>query len=170
MTVMQVRTTGTPLAFNRGRTFSIFLMWLALISAPLLAAAMLSGKDQTVTIVDSGATNLTGFRIVVQRSGKAVFVTTPGKFARRADEKADTKQQQLSHSLVNRLFADLEAVGPLSSIPERRCMKSASFGTTRTIEFGAEKTPDLSCGDEGNAKLKTLIDDVNEIVKLFETN
>jgi hypothetical protein len=152
------------------KAFSAVLKQFALIGAPLTAALFLFGSDQTATIVDSGSTNTTGFRIVVQRSGKAACVITPAKFARRADEKSSTKQQQLSHALVNRLFSDLEAVRPLSSIPEPRCMKSASFGTTRTIEFGGEKTPDLGCGSGGNAKLQVLIEDGNEIVKLFATN
>jgi hypothetical protein len=135
-----------------------------------VATTLLLGKDETAIIVDSGSTNTAGFRIMVQRSGGAVCVKTPRRYAGHVDEKANTKrQQQLSHALVDRLFSDLEALKPFSSIPERSCMKSASFGTTRVIEFGSERTPDLSCGSGGNIKLQTLIDDVNEIVKLFAT-
>ncbi len=46
-------------------------------------------------------------------------------------------------------------------------MKSASFGSKLTVEFGEEKTPDLSCGDAGSAMLQALIRDVKEIVDLF---
>jgi hypothetical protein len=46
-------------------------------------------------------------------------------------------------------------------------MKSASFGSALTVVFGSEQTPDLSCGDGGNAAMRNLIRDVNEIVALF---
>ena len=149
--------------------FHAVVRLLALFGAPLFAAAFLLGKDDIATIVDSGSTNTVGFRIVVQRSGKAEWITTSRRYGSQAGEGSKTKQQQLSHALIDRLFSDLNAVRPLSSIPKQGCMKSASFGTTRAIEFDGQRTPDLTCGGGGNAKVQALIQDVNEIVELFPT-
>ncbi len=69
--------------------------------------------------------------------------------------------------MVLRLYSDLNAAQPLSSLPEPRCMKSVSFGTTLTLQFNGQKTPDLSCGDGGNSSLRALIRDVKEVVAAF---
>jgi hypothetical protein len=46
-------------------------------------------------------------------------------------------------------------------------MKSASFGTRLTVQFADDESPDLSCGDGGNEMLRRLIEDVNEILRMF---
>ena len=122
----------------------------------LVPALTLCAADPA-TIVDSGSTNKPGFRIQVDRSGKATY--TPGK-AKSTGRKIDKK-------LAQRFYQDLDAAKPLSGLKGPRCMKSASFGSTLIVEVGEDKTPDLSCGDGGDAKLKLLVDDTNEIVKLF---
>jgi hypothetical protein len=122
----------------------------------LVPALTLCGAD-LATIVNSGSTNQPGFRIQVERSGKATY--TPAK-AKSTGRKIDKK-------LAQRFYQDLDAAKPLSGLKGPRCMKSASFGSTLMVEVGADKTPDLSCGDGGEAKLKALVDDTNEIVKLF---
>src|SRR3954471_2569239 len=128
-----------PLPQDRALGFRPIVMLLALFGAPLFAMTYLQEKDDTATVIDSGSTNSAGFRIVVQRSGKAECITKPRKYGPGAGETSKPKQQQLSQALVNRLFSDLDAAKPLSSIPDRHCMKSASFGTTRTIEFGGQR-------------------------------
>ncbi len=76
-------------------------------------------------------------------------------------------RRKLPDPLVKRFYSDLGEAKPLSLLPKQRCMKSASFGTKLTIEWGAQETPDLSCGAGDNAKLQALIRDANEIVRLF---
>ena len=115
-----------------------------LFATVILAAAV---------IVDSGSTNAPGFRIVVKPSGKAELTS-----------RNVTKRSQVPEVLAKRFYADLEALKPLSNIPARHCMKSASFGTTRTIQYGGQESPDLSCGGHGDARLEALIQDTNEIV------
>ncbi len=68
-------------------------------------------------------------------------------------------------ALAKKLYSDLDAAWPISSLPAPTCPKSASFGTVRTIEFDYQKTPDLSCGARENSKLRALADDAQEIVK-----
>jgi len=114
-------------------------------------------------IVNSGSTNTEGFRIVVEQSGKAVYTQTP----RKSDTQVKSRSLDLPQALVKRLYSDLDAGKPLAELPGGHCMKSASFGSSLTIEFAGEKTPDLSCPGSGNPRLQVLIKDANEIVKLF---
>jgi len=137
--------------------------------ATLVAAGWAAGADVAV-IVDSGSTNTAGFRIVVEQSGDAEFTAGPRRPSRSPDEKPQQMRRKLPDTLVGRLYSDLGAAKPLSALPNQRCMKSASFGTKLTIEFDGQETPDLSCGDGDNAKLRALVRDANEIVKLFRSN
>ncbi len=121
-------------------------------------------------IVDSGSTNTAGFRLTVDRSGKAEYAVTARRPHASLEVQPQPKNQRLPSSLVKRFYSDLEAASPFSAMPSGRCMKSASFGTTRTIEFEGRTTPDLSCGDRGNARLRSLIQDVNDIVEAFNAS
>jgi hypothetical protein len=47
-------------------------------------------------------------------------------------------------------------------------MKSASFGSKMTVSLGGEETPDLNCGDGGNAALADLIKEVGKITALMQ--
>jgi hypothetical protein len=135
---------------------------------PLMANAP-AGDPDTVTIVNSGSTNRPGFRITIDRSGAAELTTSPRKFGppeqRRQPEPI---RQTLTRATVERLFADLAAAKPLTSLPPAHCMKSVSFGSTLTVAFGGEQTPDLSCGDGGNPAMRDLIRDANEIAALLQ--
>jgi hypothetical protein len=130
------------------------ILWLT------VAATSLWSADSAV-IVQSGSTNSAGFRIVVEKSGKAAYTPMAAK--------SRPKTQKIARDLARRFYADLGAAGPLTVLPKPRCMKSASFGTTLTVELAGQTSPDLSCGDGGNARLKALIQDTNEIVSLFST-
>ena len=128
----------------------------------ILSALPLRAAGDAV-IVNSGSTNTEGFRIVVEQSGKAVYTQTP----RKSDPQVKSRSLDLPQALVKRLYSDLDAGKPLAELPGGHCMKSASFGSSLTIEFAGEKTPDLSCPDQGNPRLQALIQDASEIVKLF---
>jgi hypothetical protein len=125
-----------------------------------------STKAVNAVIVDSGSTNRAGFRIEVGQSGVAEM-TPAGRHAGPSSEQAKPLQRALSSAVVQRFYTDLEAAKPLGSLPGVHCMKSASFGSALTVVLGNEQTPDLSCGDGGNAAMRNLIRDVNEIVALF---
>jgi len=138
------------------------VMFLCLI----FAARLMPAADEAV-IVNSGSTNSPGFRIVVERSGKAVYSPSPRRSAEGLSVQAKHRSRKITHDLARRFYSDLDAAAPLADLPKPACMKSASFGTTLTVELAAQKSPDLSCGDGGNAKLKALIQDTDEIVKIF---
>src|SRR5581483_10951165 len=121
----------------------------------------------SAAIVNSGSTNMGGFRILVGASGSAEYTARPRRVGPPSHESAQPVRRKLPRSLVQRFYSDLDAAKPLSSLPEPRCMKSASFGSSLRVELGDQQTPDLSCGDAGSAALRKLIRDVNEIVSLF---
>ena len=118
--------------------------------------------DDSVMIVKSGSTNTNAFRIVVERSGEAELTPEP-----RGIGPKEPVHRKVSEALVHNLYSDLDSAKPISSLPRPRCFKSASFGVRLTVKLGADETPDLSCGDGGNARLAALIRDVNQIVNVF---
>jgi hypothetical protein len=124
-------------------------------------------QAQSVTIVNSGSTNTAGFQIVVEQSGHAEYTSRP---RRRGTEKTETPQtisKTLPKSLADSLYADVEAARPLSSLPAQHCIKSASFGTRLFVQLGEDRSPDLSCGDGGNEKMRALIRDAEAVIKIF---
>ncbi|HML16792.1 MAG TPA: hypothetical protein VK419_07190 [Bryobacteraceae bacterium] len=132
-------------------------------AAALLGAACFA---QSVAVVNSGSTNAAGFRIVVEKSGQAEYTSKP----RRGLDKGQapvTIRKTISKSLADSLYADVKAASPLASLPPQSCMKSASFGSRLTVEFGDDVSPDLSCGDDGTAKMQALIRDAKAVVKIF---
>jgi hypothetical protein len=133
-----------------------------IVCVVVFAATNLLAAEDAAAIVKSGSINTAGFRIVVERSGKASYTQMP-----RPGEgsMSKPKSQRVPKELARRFYKDLEAGKPLSELPHQGCMKSASFGTTLTIEFAGQTSPDLSCGDGGNAAVKALIQDSNDIVK-----
>lgn len=128
-----------------------------------------AAEPYTATIIDSGSTNRPGFRIVVDNSRGAELTSTTRKLS-VSQEQSKPIRRMLPHATVERFHADLNAAKPLASLPEVHCMKSASFGSTLTVAFGGEQTPDLRCGDGGNVAMRNLIRDANEIIALFPTN
>jgi hypothetical protein len=167
-----VKERGMQQLVNRDRRICSKLAagLITVLGGAMLLSAFVSEQAGTAEIVDSGSTNTAGFRILVDRAGRAEYKAVPRKNGPQTDANSGNKRRQLSRELADRFYADLEAAKPFSSLPDQHCMKSASFGTTRSIEFAGEKTPDLSCGDGGDPKLQAIIRDANEIVKLFSTS
>ena len=143
--------------------------------AGLMAVGMLRlpgappSEPDAVTIVDSGSTNRPGFRIVIDPAGVAEFTSTPRKSGAPLEQTKPIRRT-LPRAAVKRLRSDLEAAMPFASLPVVHCMKSVSFGSALTVAAGREQTPDLKCGDGGNAAMRNLIRDANEIVALFPAN
>lgn len=119
----------------------------------------------SATVVDSGSTNTNGLRIVVEESGKAQSTVAPRGPRARTGESPIATAGTVPATLAKRLYSDLDAAWPLSSLPSQRCLKSASFGTRLTIEFDGQKTPDLSCGRITDPRVRALAQDAREIIE-----
>jgi len=95
-------------------------------------------------IVNSGSTNLSGYKIVVRQNGLATVITDGGA----------SRDQQLKPATSAALFMDLAAATPLKNLETEPCMKSASFGSSTYIQYKGQRTPDVSCPMDGvGAKL-----------------
>jgi hypothetical protein len=88
-------------------------------------------------IENSGSTNTAGYRIAIRPDGEAAY-SAGGAIERGTLPRATTHW----------LFAKLETAGPLDALAVRRCMKSASFGSSTTITWRGSGSPDLSCGGD----------------------
>lgn len=95
------------------------------------------GSLGDATIANSGSTNSAGYTIVVHPDYSA-DVTVAGA----------TERKMLSAPQARWLFIKVRAAMPLSSLAAGHCMKSASFGSTTTVAYGGEISPDLSCGGD----------------------
>ncbi|HWT81332.1 MAG TPA: hypothetical protein VN648_21270 [Candidatus Methylomirabilis sp.] len=115
-------------------------------------------------IVDSGSTNTSGFRILVEPSGRTQSIVVPRVPQGPPVELPITTIGRIPSALARRLYSDLDIAWPLSSLPPTHCLKSASFGTRLTIEFADQTTPDLSCGNITDPSLRALARDAREIV------
>ena len=107
--------------------------------ATLIAVHAASAADLAV-IVNSGSTNTAGFRIAVDRSNNAEFTAGPPRPNRSPNGQPKQVRRELPSALVGRLFSDLEAAEPFSSLPSQRCFKSASFGTKLTMDAAGRST------------------------------
>lgn len=135
-----------------------------------LAMLAMACQAQTIAIVNSGSTNTAGFDIVVQKSGEAEYTTHPRPVAIERSETPKKIHKTIPKTLAEQIYADVQTAQPLASLPPRHCVKSVSFGTRLIIEFDGQQSPDLSCGDGGNAKLQALIRDANRIIEIFRAN
>lgn len=58
------------------------------------------------------------------------------------------KLSKIPTAIAVTMFRDVMAGAPLNNLPSRHCLKSASFGTTTVIAFGAQHSPDVSCSSD----------------------
>ena len=89
--------------------------------------------------------------------------TKPYEYAITPNGKVVGTAKTLPVALTNKLFRDARAAGQLDQVEIGHCMKSASFGTSTTVEFNGHTSPDLSCGSP-NANAEALWSDVKQVV------
>src|SRR5690349_16092936 len=78
----------------------------------LLAWGIMAYGADLAVISDSGSTNTDGFRIAVERSGRATYTSVP-----RRNEEGKTTTRSLPSDLVRRLYEDLDSAQPFSGLP-----------------------------------------------------
>ncbi len=125
------------------------LMFAAL---PALAKAPQKAKPkaapaETAVIENTGSTNTKGYQITVSSTGGATM---------------DGKELGLPMAMNKQFFHDLAAAMPLSSLPARHGMRSASFGTQTFITYKGQRSPDLTFG--GDARATALKADIDAII------
>lgn len=144
------------------RTLSARVKIIAVSTGLLLAVLPLLAKtapkkviEETVTIENSGSTNTSGYEITVSTRGRASYHET------RAERHICT----LSKEVTAKLFADVAAAMPLTALPVRHGMRSASFGTQTFVIYRGQRSPDLTIPSGPEAM--SLHDDILAIEKVF---
>jgi hypothetical protein len=115
----------------------IFISLTLTTSSSALSSTQLTKTsfNSTAVITNSGSVNTCAYVIHVS-------------LARNATYTCDTHQGQgsLSQTLIENFFHDINSAQPLNALPHRTdCIKSKSFGTKTYIEYGTQKSPDVSC-------------------------
>lgn len=135
----------------------------------LLAALPVGAKPkaapvQTAVIMNTGSTNTTGYQILVFATGSIGYdykALTPA--GPDAISSFYAKTSTIPKVQAKKLFADLDAAMPLTSLPVRHGMRSASFGTRTTITYKGQQSPDLTfASDPRTAALKADVDAITK--------
>ena len=123
-------------------------------AALLLANALPGGaqhRQDGASIVDSGSTNVRAFKVDLWSTGRTRIATAGA-----------VRWAQIDSELTRKFFSDVKAARDVNA-QGQPCMKSASFGTRRTVLWHRWTSPDLQCPLEGRgAALKA---DVDAVVK-----
>jgi hypothetical protein len=136
------------------------LIALVLVAWPLAATANLTNVSKmpaylpvpkgAAVILNTGSTNASGYRVVVQEDGAAEYAAPVLRVASRVPS-----------SIAAKFFSDLRAASRLHELPHASCMKSVSFGTSLFVWWDHSRSPDLTCPSD--ARGKALEDDAQAI-------
>lgn len=138
-----------------------------LLLSALPASAQIAKKPlpnatvQTAVIENSGSTNTFGYKITVTKTKGTYHMSSVSNGGK--DSSTDSGMPSGVQPLVSRLFADLNAAMPLTSLPARHGMRSASFGTSTFITYKGQKSPDLTFATDPRAT--ALKADIAAIIK-----
>jgi hypothetical protein len=118
---------------------SISLTWIT-PSRALSSTQMAKTAINSIAVIrNSGSTNTCAYVIHVSLTLSATYTTC----------KSQQGQGHLPRTLTKNFFHDIEVAQPLAVLPHKLfCIKSRSFGTKTYIEYGAQKSPDVSCSSD----------------------
>lgn len=97
-----------------------------------------SSINTMATIITTSSTNTCSFTIHVS------LITTTDNIKYTTCHAAQG-QGSLPQKLTENFFHDIDVAQPLDALPQQICFKSKSFGTNTYIEYGTQKSPDVSC-------------------------
>ena len=135
---------------------------LLLSALPVCAKKTPKAPVQTAMIVNTGSTNTRGYQLQVASDGGAAFSTgSVNKAAVTGDLVVHYRSGTVRDA--NKFFQDLNAAMPLTSLPVRHGMRSASFGTQTYITYKGQRSPDLTfASDPRTVALKADIDSITK--------
>jgi hypothetical protein len=120
-----------------------------------------SSQETLATIKNSGSTNMPGWTLTINKDGSGAITydqtrrTGFGHYENKAFMAGTFDSKQLENLLAQ--------IGDVSTIPNRGCIKSVSFGSTTTITYQGKTSGDLTCLSQEDAPqflaLKRLVQD-----------
>jgi hypothetical protein len=147
------------------------LIAVLLVATPLAANAAITNVQKmpqnmpgylpvphgAAVILNTGSTNTSGYRIVVQKSGNAEYVV--------GDQRA---KATVPDTIVSKFFSDLADATPLQELQSAACMKSVSFGTSVFVYWNHQRSPDLTCpGDARGTALESDAQAIAQALHIF---
>jgi hypothetical protein len=130
------------------------------VACAVTAAAVIAATPAPVeqaTIVNSGSTNTSGFKITVESGGRASSIMQN----RAGVAQSSVHAFVLSSKQATQFFSDVKAAKAAPGT-EGGCMKSASFGSSTHVTWNGWTSPDLQCPSD-SAAIKALAADVSTI-------
>ena len=127
----------------------------ALGIAALAAVAAAAARADGAVIHNSGSTNTSGYSIKVWSDGRGEL--TMG----RGPGWGTGRVFNVDPSVAQRFFSNVKAAREDPGTPGH-CMKSASFGTTTTVQWHGWNSPDLQCPPFSSA-VQAIAADVRDI-------
>ncbi len=153
---------------TRSRLVMLGAAGLLLAALPVWAKKTPKAPVEIAVIENTGSTNTAGYMIYVMSNGIAhvgvLPLATPGYSTAIGSVK---RSVPLPQAQSRKLFQDLNVAMPLSSLPVRHGMRSASFGTQTYITYKGQRSPDLTfASDPRTAALKADIDSITKALHI----
>lgn len=120
---------------------------------------------QTAVIENTGSTNTLGYKITVTATKGTYHISSVSNGGK--DTSNESGMPSGVQPLVSRLFTDLDAAMPLTSLPVRHGMRSASFGTQTFVTYKGQRSPDLTfASDPRTVALKSDIASITKALHI----
>jgi hypothetical protein len=119
-----------------------------------VAVILVSSAIGQVVITNTGSTNTVGMTVTMQAKGQTAM----------AESRDARVKMSVPADVHKQLMKDVEAAMPLDQLAVRHCAKSVSFGTSTFVAYKGVRSPDLSCGGQGDPKVVALKKDVDAIM------
>ncbi len=100
-------------------------------------------QETLATIRNSGSTNTPGWTLTINKDGSGAIAYDQTR--RTSFGHYENKTFAVGTFDSKQLEALLAQIGDVSTIPNRGCIKSVSFGSTTTITYQGKTSGDLSC-------------------------
>ncbi len=136
---------------------------LLLSALPALAVPDPPLKPTDALIYNSGSTNSRGYTIYLSPQGIVTFSKVHGPVMSTNVPFYGPYSGAAIKAQARTFFHDLAAAGPLSSLPVHHGMRSVSFGTSTTIHYKGQSSPDLTSG--GDPRVVALRNDIQVIAR-----
>jgi hypothetical protein len=101
-------------------------------------------EDELATILQSGSTNIRGYKVVIRHDGSATAEIS-GRGIVQKSEPMQSQQFPAGTIDTKTLRRLLQEIGDVSKIPTGNCAKSVSFGTRTQIAYEGKTSGDLQC-------------------------
>lgn len=150
-----------------------FSIKMTLISLVLLAFVVVSASSSNETdlirIVNSGSTNTAAYTIELQRNGLVQWMITPRFQPVLSSSTSSPNRSRIPTVRAKNIFQEIEQAFPFTQYEPVFCIKSISFGTTLSVVYNGQQSPDFNCPMK-DQRLVNLSKDIHELITDLHIN